>query len=605
MADQAILPKIRNQKSAASGALFKILYCLTAISRAWLERGLEQLVSKTGWPLKAILNYHLPCGWINSFWRLISRPYFHALDQINLAGHPRRNSGSIIIVVVLNDFDPKDFEFKNNNNTTRKNSGAQIAENSHPGANLRPQNAHFQQIIFSRSNLRFPFFALQCLTMDTETSYNLALDYLYSFVDYSLKHSSELAKADFNLDRMRALMSALGNPQENYPCIHVAGTKGKGSTSAFCASALQTGGLKVGLYTSPHLQEYTERIQVNLTPITQDELVDLVELVKPQVAKIPLLTTFEITTALAFVHFARIKVDAAVIEVGLGGRLDATNILTPRVSVITSLSYDHTAVLGNTLTLIAGEKAGIIKPGIPVVSSPQKEEALKVLEKVAAERGCALTLIGRDVPYSQIEHALDGQTLQIASSPELPPLTLRIPLLGSHQVENAVTAYAALKMSGLALSDAQIAQGFAQVRWPCRFEIASREPVVIFDSAHNEDAFVRLAQTLETYFPNRKAVLILGISEDKHLQAMLAAIKPLIDTLIVTRADHPRALEPEKIIATARSIELQTEAVTPVETALDRALEIAKKNGSIILSAGSMFVTAEVKTAWQKKVKQP
>ncbi len=432
--------------------------------------------------------------------------------------------------------------------------------------------------------------------MDTETAYNLALDYLYSFVDYSLKHSSELAKADFNLGRMRDLMTALGNPQDTYPSMHVAGTKGKGSTSALCASALQAAGYKVGLYTSPHLQEYGERIQINGEPVSHVELIELIELVKPAVAKIPLLTTFEITTALAFVHFAQQKVDVAAIEVGLGGRLDATNILTPRVSVITSLSYDHTAVLGNTLTLIAGEKAGIIKPGIPVVSSPQKAESLKVLENVSAERGCELTLIGRDVRYKTGQHSLDGQEFSINQA------EFSIPLLGTHQVENAVTAYAALQKSGFNLSDEIIAQGFAEVRWPCRFEIASREPTVIFDSAHNEDAFLRLTQTLETYFPGRKVVLILGISEDKHLTAMLNAIKPLIDRLIVTRADHPRALEPEKIVETAKQVGVEVESAAPVETALNRALEIAQNNGSIVLSAGSMFVTAEVKAAWQKKV---
>ena len=401
-------------------------------------------------------------------------------------------------------------------------------------------------------------------------------------------------------------MSVLGNPQDRYPCIHVAGTKGKGSIAAFCASALDAAGLRVGLYISPHLLDYTERIQINALPVTHAELVELVELVKPAVAKIPKLTTFEITTALAFVHFAQKKVDAAVIEVGLGGRLDATNIITPRVSVISSLSYDHTAVLGNTLTLIAGEKAGIIKPGIPVVSSPQKEEALKVLEKVAAERGCEFTLVGRELGFTAGEHSLDGQNFSINSfNKQLKnPLAIRIPLLGSHQVENAATAYAALQKSGFNLSDSQITRGFAQVRWPCRFEIASLLPTVIFDSAHNEDAFQRLTQTLETYFPGRKIVLILGISEDKHLQAMLKSIQPLIDTLIVTRADHPRALEPEKIIAIAREIGLPSESVVPVNFALDRALEIAQNNGSIILSAGSMFVTAEVKTAWQKKVKQ-
>src|SRR5215216_4371641 len=209
---------------------------------------------------------------------------------------------------------------------------------------------------------------------DIETQYNQALDYLYSFVDYSLKHISELARAEFNLDRMFALMEELGNPQAKYPIIHVAGTKGKGSVSALCASALQAAGYKTGLYTSPHLLDYVERIQVNGQPISHEQMIELVEEIKPAVAKIPKLTTFEITTALGFLAFARNDVTAAVIEVGLGGRLDATNIVTPKVSVITSLSYDHMAVLGNTLTEIAGEKAGIIKPNVPVVSAPQNEE---------------------------------------------------------------------------------------------------------------------------------------------------------------------------------------------------------------------------------------
>jgi len=436
--------------------------------------------------------------------------------------------------------------------------------------------------------------------MDTDTAFNHALDYLYSFVDYSLKHASELAKADFNLDRMRALMAALGNPQEAYPTIHVAGTKGKGSTSAFCASALKAAGYRTGLYTSPHLQDFCERIQIDGEQISHAELAELVELVKPEVAKIPALTTFEITTALGFLCFARRKVDVAVIEVGLGGRLDATNVITPRVSVITSLSYDHTAVLGDTLTLIAGEKAGIIKTGVPAVSSPQKPEALAVLEKVSAERCAPLTLVGLDVLYQKREAGfskLDGQLLDVWM-PGLPHLQLYIPLLGSYQLENAATAYAALKVSGISLSDWAIHMGFAEVRWPCRFEIVSETPTVILDSAHNKDSFEKLAQTLEEYFPARKVTLILGVSEDKLLADMLTAIAPKIARVLVSRADHPRALEPEKIVETAKKAGVETEIVVPVESALKRALDLSKKDDSIVLSAGSMFVTAEVKTAW-------
>lgn len=436
--------------------------------------------------------------------------------------------------------------------------------------------------------------------MDIEIEYNNALDYLYSFVDYSLKHSSELAKAEFNLDRMFVLMDELGNPQAKYPIIHVAGTKGKGSVSALCASALQAAGYKVGLYTSPHLLDYCERIQVDGEPISHEFMVELVEEVKPAVAKIPKLTTFEITTALGFLAFARQGCSAAVIEVGLGGRLDATNIVTPKVSVITSLSYDHMAVLGDTLAKIAGEKAGIIKQGVPVVSSSQKGEALEVLERVAAVANSNFTLIGKDIKYALLESSLNGQLLRLIDNLQPSTLDLQLPLLGSHQLENAATAFAALQASGLDISDEAIQKGFAQVNWRARFEIARRDPPVIFDSAHNDDSFAKLSETLETYFPGKMVTLIFGASEDKNIPGMFAAMKPKIRKIIVTRADHPRALEPEKIIGLADQAGIESEAVSPVESALARALELSAKDGSIVLSAGSMFVTAEVMRAWQE-----
>ena len=436
--------------------------------------------------------------------------------------------------------------------------------------------------------------------MDIEVEYNKALDYLYSFVDYSLKHSSELAKAEFNLDRMFALMHELGNPQDQYPIIHVAGTKGKGSVSALCASALQAGGYNVGLYTSPHLLDYCERIQVDGEPISHELMVELVEEIKPAVARVPFLTTFEITTALGFLAFARRGCNAAVIEVGLGGRLDATNIVMPKVSVITSLSYDHMAVLGDTLAKIAGEKAGIIKQGVPVVSSPQKDEALEVLERIASERGCTFNLVGKDVKFGKLGASLDSQSLFISSASDTSRLVVTIPLLGEHQIENAATAYSALKGSGIELSESSIQKGFSQVKWRARFEIARSHPPVIFDSAHNQDSFIKLHQTLDEYFPGQKVNLIFGASEDKNIPGMFAELKPKIKKLIVTRADHPRALQPELIIELANQAGVESEAVSPVESALARALELSAKDGSIVLSAGSMFVTAEVMRAWKK-----
>ena len=438
--------------------------------------------------------------------------------------------------------------------------------------------------------------------MDTEQSYNKALDYLYGFVDYSLKHTSELVKAEFNLDRMFELMKLLGNPERSYPILHVAGTKGKGSTSAFMAAALKHASYKTGLYTSPHLQDFCERIQVNGEHVSHAELAELVELIKPEVAKIPFITTFELTTALAFLHFARKGVNVAVIEVGLGGRLDATNIVQPMVSIITSLSMDHTAVLGNTLALIAGEKAGIIKDGVPVVSSPQKEEALQVLEKIAQQRSSDLTLVGREWMFAGGSTTLQGQDLEIWQKGG-EHVKLHISMLGAHQVQNAATAYAGLqvaKKAGLKIKKTDIQIGFSQTFWPGRFEITRQEPPVILDSAHNQDSAVKLHNTLDQYFPGRKVILIFGASEDKDVAGMFTEWKPCLSRIITTHADHPRALDPLQLADMAREMGIPGEVSLSVEDALEKALSISAETGDIVLSAGSMFVTAEVRTAWQK-----
>ena len=242
--------------------------------------------------------------------------------------------------------------------------------------------------------------------MFDEIAYQEALDYLYGFVDYSLTRNFRYTADKFDLGRMVELMQLLGDPQTQYPVIHVAGTKGKGSTAAFIASALQAAGLRVGFYTSPHLQDYCERIQVNRKDISHADFTDLVQTVKPTVARVEQLTTFEITTALGFLYFAQQKCDVAVIEVGLGGRLDATNVVDPLVSVITSLSMDHMNVLGDTLAKIAFEKAGIIKPDRPVVLAPQREEARQVVEQVAEERNAPVMRVGQDYLFSPWSHIL-------------------------------------------------------------------------------------------------------------------------------------------------------------------------------------------------------
>lgn len=438
-----------------------------------------------------------------------------------------------------------------------------------------------------------------------EIAYNQALDYLYSFIDYSLKKETDLAKAEFKLERVRALLERLGRPHQRYPILHVAGTKGKGSTSALLASALTAAGYRTGLYTSPHLQDYAERIQLDGVPIPHGRLAALVDEVRPHLQGIEKITTFEITTALAFLYFAQEGADAAVIEVGLGGRLDATNVVEPNVSVITSISYDHMAILGDTLAQIAAEKGGIIKPGVPVISSPQKVEALEVLQRIAAERDAPFTLVGREVLFEPLERSLEGQTFAVRDSKEPEKsVILRIPLLGLHQVENATTAYAALRRCGLEISEEAIRQGFAAVRWPGRFEIAQREPPLIFDVAHNEDSFLRLRQTLDEYYPGRPVILLMGVSRDKILPAMLAQIAPRLHHVVAIRSSHPRALEPETIVETARNLGLSAEAAPTVRDGLERALALSEQEGALLLVTGSIFSTAEVKTAWQERIAQ-
>jgi dihydrofolate synthase/folylpolyglutamate synthase len=464
--------------------------------------------------------------------------------------------------------------------------------------------------------------------MDIEAAYQQALDYLYSFVDYSLQKTFRYSPDKFDLARMRDLEAALGHPESAYPIIHIAGTKGKGSVASFCAAALKSGGHRVGLYTSPHLEDYAERIQINGSPIPHEELVTLLEEIKPEIEKIPGLTTFEITTALAFLYFARQGVSAAVVEVGLGGRLDATNVCMPLAAVITSLSYDHTYLLGETLAEIAVEKAGIIKPGIPVVLAPQKDEARLVVERIAQEKGAPLIEVGRDYHFAPLARSLENQTLLVwpakeqtlvdayiesGGAQEWEPVRLTIPLLGYHQIENAATAYVALQATrgaGLAVSETDIQQGFSQVFWPGRFEILRRNPPVILDSAHNRDSALKLRLALDDYFPGYPVVLVFGASEDKDIQGMFAELMPRVRQVLATKSFHPRALEPEKLVELAHQFGRPAKVVPAVEAAVGEALELAEggandgganEGEAVVLITGSLFVVASAREAWRER----
>jgi len=441
---------------------------------------------------------------------------------------------------------------------------------------------------------------------DSEAAYKNALEYLYSFVDFSLQKVDTYSPARFKLDRMQALVESLGNPQNAYPIIHVAGTKGKGSVSVFCASVLQEAGYKVGLYTSPHLDDYAERIQIDGMFIPHSDLVDLVEEIKPYVAAIPELTTFEITTALAFMYFANRQVTAAVIEVGLGGRLDATNVVEPEVSVITSISYDHTHLLGITLAEIAGEKSGIIKTGITVVSSPQEEEARQVIERITRERSSNLIQIGKDVQFEQLHHSLEGQTFRVWAALEIKETSqiLTIPLLGSHQVVNAATAFTALSVfsqKGNKIHPDDIKHGFTKVFWPGRFEIVQKSPPVILDCAHNRDSALKLRLTLEEYFPGKSIVLIFGASEDKDIQGMFIELMPLIKEVVFVKSFHPRAIEPEKLVHMVQPFRKPVNIYEQIPDAVDKAIQLADEDMVVVIT-GSIFVVAEARKYCEKKV---
>lgn len=435
--------------------------------------------------------------------------------------------------------------------------------------------------------------------MNKTSGYQQALDYIYSFVDFSRTHQENLSPENFDLTRMDRFMEILGSPQDEFRSLHIAGSKGKGSVSAFSSSVLQTAGYKVGLYTSPHLKDFEERMQIDRTPIPRDTLVDYVEDIKPAVSAVPELTTFEIMTGLAFLYFAREKVDIAVIEVGLGGRLDATNIITPEASVITSLYLDHVSILGDTLDKIAAEKGGIIKPGVPVICAPQVELAVSVIEEIAERNSSDLIRTDIKYPFVILSKTLAGQTFRL-KQPGHSEKEFQIPLLGDFQVINAVTAYAALdslRLRGFSIDNSSVSEGFKNVDWPARFEILRRQPPLIVDSAHNPAAMGKLRDTLDEYFPDLPLILVFGISEDKQLDGMYQEILPRTAHLICTKADHPRAMDPVALCERAESFSCTRETILNVGEALARALDLAG-NEQLVVVTGSIFVAASARIAW-------
>jgi len=438
--------------------------------------------------------------------------------------------------------------------------------------------------------------------MADENNYAEALKYLFSFVDFSLTHQEQIAPERFELERMFDLMEKLGNPQRQYSSIHIAGTKGKGSVAAHCAAALQAAGYKTGLYTSPHLHDFRERIQIDGQMISKGDFIAGIETLKQVIPQVPGLTSYELQTALAFWYFKQDKVDCAVVEVGMGGRLDSTNVLTPLVSVITNISFDHTSILGDTLAEIAGEKGGIIKPGVPVVSAPQKLEALEVLEQLASQQMSEFVLVGRDIQFESLTHSLDGQSLRVFQDGR-DDLTLITRLLGRHQAENAVIAYTALQavtQAGLPVSEKAVQKGFSNVRWPGRFEVFAGAPVVIFDGAHNRYSAKKLSQTMEDYLPSKPVALVFGASEDKDIAGMFAELLPNVEYLLLVRADHPRAAAVQDLANLAAGYSCPVSVIDSPEDFYRQARDLIGRDG-VILVTGSLYVVGQLRGLWLQK----
>lgn len=440
------------------------------------------------------------------------------------------------------------------------------------------------------------------------TNYPTALKYLADRVDIERTRPRRVSPDEFKLDRMRALLEALGNPHQSLRCVHVAGTKGKGSTCALVAAGLENCGYAVGLYTSPHLVDVRERIQINGSVIPHPAFTDAMQRIaalEPTVAaKHGPLTYFEVTTAMAFLYFAEKAVDVAVIECGLGGRLDSTNVIQPEVSAITSISLDHTHYLGDTLELIAREKAGILKPGAHAVTYEQGAEALASMRQVAEEKGVTLEVLGVDIDFSSRFEAtprLGPHTCICLSSPRSAYEHVNVPLPGEHQSLNCGLALAILdklRERGFSTPEHKVIEGLGNVRakLPGRMEMAWPSPRILIDGAHNPSSITSLIRSIGAHIPYDSMVMVFGCAEDKDVRAMLEQVALGADKLIFTKAKgNSRAADPHDLQQMFGEISGKMSQVAPD---LPAALEVAARavgRDDLICVTGSFYLVGEAK----------
>lgn len=430
-------------------------------------------------------------------------------------------------------------------------------------------------------------------------NYSQAEEYLNSFTNYEQIPGISYVQPGYSLKHVEELLNRMGNPQLAARTIHIAGTKGKGSVSAMIAQVLSSSGYKTGLYTSPHFHTLRERISIDGSLISEAEFAAAMAEIKPFIESMRKdtafrqLTYFEALTALAFAYFRKKQVDFQVLEVGLGGRLDATNVARPIICIITPISLDHTQILGNSLEEIAREKAGIIKPGCWVVLSPQPEEAASVISDICREKKAKVVQAGKDITWHKIGGDLSPQSLVIEGRRN--NYQVSIPLSGDFQLENAASAVAALEVlgsAGFGISTADIARGLARVKWPGRFHILQEYPTVLVDGAHNVASIKRLVDNIKGYFAHKRIFLVFGTSCDKDIPGIINELVPLSPQVIVTRTAHSRAAPLSTLVAEFSKRGIELEIRETVTEAISRALSLADRT-DLICVTGSLFVVAE------------
>jgi dihydrofolate synthase/folylpolyglutamate synthase len=399
------------------------------------------------------------------------------------------------------------------------------------------------------------------------------------------------------LETIDSILDGLGHPQQRYRCVHVAGTNGKGSVAAMLAAILANAGYRTGLYTSPHLVRFNERIRVDGAAISDPDVVAAYEAVCQVHPSSREPTFFEFTTAMALYEFGRRNVQWAVIETGMGGRMDATNVVRPEASVITNISLEHREYLGPTIRAIASEKAGIIKPGVPVVTGVNQAEAVAVIRDLAGARNAPVYRLGRDF---RVRRKASGGFNYEGVRERWPDL--QIPLAGDHQFGNAALALAACEMLGSAsgsLTHETIRSGLAKTNWPGRMECVSRRPYILIDGAHNLIAARRLADYLSADLKDRRIVLVVGILSDKPYRAMLRALVPLCARVVVTRPAIDRGLPPETLLAEVKRMTDRVQVIPDVGRAVAQAVETAAPEDAVCI-AGSLYVVGEAKEALKR-----